>query len=226
MKPSLGVTHAYRTARGEATLAAARADAAAATVTSMTAAPTSTTTTPAKRFHRNKRGVKVFSNAVPHGAMGKNKATTTTTLDDDSPAASRAAPELAPLHAGAAEFHPAPPQGSYRDAAAPSIETVARGDTPSGPLSNADSSGETSEDGDPTANESAVAGNNARAVDDPSGRTCVKSPVGPRENRSTPPRPPTTTTGPRMRPRPRRGGATSATSATARRAPTLSLIHI
>ena len=166
MKPSLGVTHAYRTARGEATLAAARADAAAATVTSMTAAPTSTTTTPAKRFHRNKRGVKVFSNAVPHGAMGKNKATTTTTLDDDSPAASRAAPELAPLHAGAAEFHPAPPQGSYRDAAAPSIETVARGDTPSGPLSNADSSGETSEDGDPTANESAVAGNNARAVDD------------------------------------------------------------
>ena len=125
----------------------------------MTAAPTSTTPTPAKRFHRNKRGVKVFSNAVPRGAMGKNKATTTTTPDDDSP-------ELAPLDAGASEFHPAPPQGSYRDAAAPSVETIARGDTPSGPLSNADSSGETSEDGDPTANESAVAGNNARAVDD------------------------------------------------------------
>ena len=78
MKPSLGVTHAYRTARGEATLAAARADADAAaaddddtTVTIMTAAPTSTTPTPAKRFHRNKRGVKVFSNAVPHGAMEK-----------------------------------------------------------------------------------------------------------------------------------------------------------
>ena len=128
-------------------------------------------TTPAKRFYRNKRGVKVFSNAVPRGAMGKNKATTTTTTDspdDDSRAASRAAPEL---DACAAEFHPAPPQGSYRDAAAPSAApSVARGDTPSGPLSNADSSGETSEDGDAThgANESAGAGddNNARAVDE------------------------------------------------------------
>ena len=129
----------------------------------MTAAPTPTPTpmptpTPAKRFHRNKRGVKVFSNAVPRGAMGKNKATTTTTPDDDSP-------ELAPLDAGASEFHPAPPQGSYRDAAAPSVETIARGDTPSGPLSNADSSGETSEDGDPTGGNDS-ADNNARAVDE------------------------------------------------------------
>ena len=155
----------HRSRRGD-TRSRADADADVSMTAAPTPTPIPTPTTPAKRFYRNKRGVKVFSNAVPRGAMGKNKA-----QDDDSRAASRAAPELAPLDACAAEFHPAPPQGSYRDAAAPAIApSVARGDTPSGPLSNADSSGETSEDGDAThgANESAGAGddNNARAVDE------------------------------------------------------------